>query len=411
MRRVSLTPTPSKPPCPRVASAALLLGLVACEGPRDVAVRVSIPGPDSVETPVTGVGVVALPYDRDSVLARSSRPAPESRAPTPRRSRASSRPFAGPSPRIRRVTLRLGKLRDSVARGQGGPDSLAPRRLRSAPPRRGPSAPRAELDRARRDFVGRSDSLRRRMRQWEDSTYQGWDSVVQGLARRSGRTAVTDTTGSPGMGPLEARAGPLVGLRQELGRGGSECRVVLEHARDQGHAAAVEPHGAAAARDTRGRSSDASVESPSGAKRRGSSGARLTCSLAGSWHCLTDRAAPDLAAAQAKPDSARNPLAGRIRGSATAPVTVYEMSDFQCPYCRTFALTTFPAIDSAYIATGKVRWAFVNFPLTSVHDNALAAAEVATLRRAAERLLARARPALPAPGRLGAPQAAGGRSS
>jgi len=81
-------------------------------------------------------------------------------------------------------------------------------------------------------------------------------------------------------------------------------------------------------------------------------------------------------AAQARPDSARNPLAGRIRGSATASVTVYEMSDFQCPFCRTFALTTFPEIDSLYIATGKVRWAFVNFPLTSVHDNALAAAEV-----------------------------------
>ena len=82
-------------------------------------------------------------------------------------------------------------------------------------------------------------------------------------------------------------------------------------------------------------------------------------------------------AAQAKPDTASNPLAGRIRGSARAPVTVYEMSDFQCPFCRTFALTTFPEIDSVYIATGKVRWAFVNFPLTSIHDNALAAAEVA----------------------------------
>ena len=87
--------------------------------------------------------------------------------------------------------------------------------------------------------------------------------------------------------------------------------------------------------------------------------------------------APAALAAQAKPDSTKNPLAGRIRGSAAAPVTVYEMSDFQCPFCRTFALTTFPEIDSLYIATGKVRWAFVNFPLTSVHDNALAAAEVA----------------------------------
>ena len=46
-----------------------MAGLIACERPRTVAVRVSIPGPDSVETPVTGIGLVALPYDRDSVLA------------------------------------------------------------------------------------------------------------------------------------------------------------------------------------------------------------------------------------------------------------------------------------------------------------------------------------------------------
>jgi protein-disulfide isomerase len=86
------------------------------------------------------------------------------------------------------------------------------------------------------------------------------------------------------------------------------------------------------------------------------------------------------AAAQAGADSAAaaaaDPLAGRIRGSPRAPVTVYEMSDFQCPYCRQFALETFPALDAAYVATGKVRWAFVNFPLTSIHPNALAAAEL-----------------------------------
>jgi protein-disulfide isomerase len=75
--------------------------------------------------------------------------------------------------------------------------------------------------------------------------------------------------------------------------------------------------------------------------------------------------------------AAPDPLAGRVRGSRTAPVTVYEMSDFQCPYCRQFALETFPVLDSAYVATGKVRWAFINFPLTSIHENAVAAAEVA----------------------------------
>jgi protein-disulfide isomerase len=74
---------------------------------------------------------------------------------------------------------------------------------------------------------------------------------------------------------------------------------------------------------------------------------------------------------------AKDPLAGRSRGSASAPVTVYEMSDFQCPFCRTFATATFPVLDSAYVATGKVRWVFINFPLTSVHQNAAAAAQTA----------------------------------
>jgi protein-disulfide isomerase len=53
------------------------------------------------------------------------------------------------------------------------------------------------------------------------------------------------------------------------------------------------------------------------------------------------------------------------------------MSDFQCPYCRQFALETFPSLDKEYITTGKVRWVFINFPLTSVHPHAAAAAQVA----------------------------------
>ncbi|MGH7526436.1 MAG: DsbA family protein [Gemmatimonadales bacterium] len=78
-------------------------------------------------------------------------------------------------------------------------------------------------------------------------------------------------------------------------------------------------------------------------------------------------------AAQTVPNS----LAARSKGSPTAPVTVYEMSDFQCPYCREFALETFPALERHFVATGKVRWVFVNFPLTSLHPNAVGAAEVA----------------------------------
>ena len=70
-------------------------------------------------------------------------------------------------------------------------------------------------------------------------------------------------------------------------------------------------------------------------------------------------------------------LAERTKGSATAPVTVYEMSDFQCPYCKRFTEQFFPEIEKAYIATGKVRWIFINLPLTSLHPNAVPAAEFA----------------------------------
>ena len=84
-----------------------------------------------------------------------------------------------------------------------------------------------------------------------------------------------------------------------------------------------------------------------------------------------------LSAAPLAAQSAANPLATRTKGSPTAPVTVYEMSDFQCPYCKRFAQETFPRIEQSYITPGKVRWVFVNFPLTSVHDHAAAAAELA----------------------------------
>jgi protein-disulfide isomerase len=78
-------------------------------------------------------------------------------------------------------------------------------------------------------------------------------------------------------------------------------------------------------------------------------------------------------AAMAQPD----PLASRSKGSASAPVTVYEMSDFQCPFCKRFTEQFFPALDKEYIATGKVRWIFINYPLVSLHANAVPAAEFA----------------------------------
>src|SRR2546425_4204107 len=72
-----------------------------------------------------------------------------------------------------------------------------------------------------------------------------------------------------------------------------------------------------------------------------------------------------------------DPLAPRTKGRPDAPVTVYEMSDFQCPYCRSFALTTMPLLEKEYVQTGKVRFVYINLPLTTRHPNAAAAAELA----------------------------------
>jgi protein-disulfide isomerase len=71
------------------------------------------------------------------------------------------------------------------------------------------------------------------------------------------------------------------------------------------------------------------------------------------------------------------PLAARSKGRPDAPVTVYEMSDFQCPYCRGFALNTLPILEREYVQSGKVRFVYINLPLPTAHANAVAAAEVA----------------------------------
>ena len=69
-------------------------------------------------------------------------------------------------------------------------------------------------------------------------------------------------------------------------------------------------------------------------------------------------------------------IAARSKGRPTAPVTMYEISDFQCPFCAEYALETAPALDREYVQTGKVRVVFVNFPLP-MHRNSVPAAELA----------------------------------
>jgi len=52
---------------------------------------------------------------------------------------------------------------------------------------------------------------------------------------------------------------------------------------------------------------------------------------------------------------------GYSRGAEDAPVTVYEFSDFGCPFCGMFARGTYPGLHEEFVATGKVRWTYVPF--------------------------------------------------
>ena len=63
-----------------------------------------------------------------------------------------------------------------------------------------------------------------------------------------------------------------------------------------------------------------------------------------------------------------------IIGNPDAPITIIEFSDFQCPYCARFHTQTLPLLLEEYIESGKVRLVFRDFPIQSIHPNALPAA-------------------------------------
>src|SRR6266536_3270145 len=62
-------------------------------------------------------------------------------------------------------------------------------------------------------------------------------------------------------------------------------------------------------------------------------------------------------------------------GPADAPITIVEFSDYECPFCRRWHAEVYEQLLAAY--PGKIKLVYRNLPLTSIHPDALAAAEAA----------------------------------
>lgn len=68
-----------------------------------------------------------------------------------------------------------------------------------------------------------------------------------------------------------------------------------------------------------------------------------------------------------------DPAMDHIRGSKDAQASMIVYSDFECPFCKRFH----PVVDQVRKAFPQVRIVYRNFPLSSIHPNALPSAKAA----------------------------------
>lgn len=88
-------------------------------------------------------------------------------------------------------------------------------------------------------------------------------------------------------------------------------------------------------------------------------------------------AAPTLSPTPIPPPQYENVDNGHLpmKGDENAKVTIVEFSDFQCPFCKAYFDDTDSQIQNQYVKTGKVKFVYRHFPLSSIHPNAQKAAE------------------------------------
>ncbi len=66
---------------------------------------------------------------------------------------------------------------------------------------------------------------------------------------------------------------------------------------------------------------------------------------------------------------------GPTKGNPDALVALIEYSDYECPFCLRHSRETMPLIEKSYIQTGRVIYGFRDYPIDSLHPQAIRAHE------------------------------------
>ncbi|MGA3237201.1 MAG: thioredoxin domain-containing protein [Bryobacteraceae bacterium] len=91
---------------------------------------------------------------------------------------------------------------------------------------------------------------------------------------------------------------------------------------------------------------------------------------------LLEKQAENKAPGAPTPAAAKLHLEGApMLGSKSAPITMVEFTDYQCPFCQRFHMQVYGLLKKDYIDTGKVRFFSRDLPLDSLHPNAIRAAQ------------------------------------
>ena len=57
-------------------------------------------------------------------------------------------------------------------------------------------------------------------------------------------------------------------------------------------------------------------------------------------------------------------------GSSSAKITIMEISDYHCPFCKRQTQQTFPQLIKEYVDSGKAQFIFVDYPIAQLHPAA-----------------------------------------